>query len=261
MMDAKIEKPTTITLSGSKPWKVNAACLKETSSREFVRIRGSDVAIARLVYPAVKQASRSKSISSCKGFVKLKELRNDAQQAHFGDKGNAAKLFDEPDEVVHRKKKPCTRKEQKEIREDPEVLMLDIPTKGPITIRVLRPAHAEDDLWVELNSATVGAVFKYVRDSIDPDCEDDTGKRAYIRGRADNVIRMGGGRKAMRVGNKLQYVKTAVDEEGAEAGEACSTTEADEAEDEETLKPLRLKPLRLKPMRLEVGKTLKPLRL
>ena len=101
-------------------------------------------------------------------------------------------MCDDPDEVVPLKKRRCTHREQKYIREDAEVVTIDIPAESPIAIRVLRPAHAEDDLWVELSSATVGAVFKYLRDSIDPDCEDNAGKRAYTRGRENNVRRMGG---------------------------------------------------------------------
>ena len=202
-MAVRIETVTAISVDGvDLPWKVHGSCLKDVDGRRFLRLPGSNCPpLMRLLFGT--KPPRGMNLAQHKGLSELKVVRNKAQLEVF-ESSSAAEVFDAAQPI---KKTKVSHGAQSSMRESPEVMDMPLGDTGN-TIKVIRPCHPGEDVWAELDDATIAAVLDFVKSFSDVVVE--AKPREYNKQRvADKrVWKMGGGRSARVNGDGIMsYIR------------------------------------------------------
>ena len=129
----------------------------------FVKLSTQSTSLRGLISSSNDAIENGVTLSNSTGLKLLVDKRNAAQQQSFEESSRESEcnLFDAP------KKKPRvlnSRDQVKELRTAPQSLTLTLTVDGePRTVKVLRPVHPLDSVFVEYEASTMGAVLAYLR--------------------------------------------------------------------------------------------------
>ena len=170
-LKAKIHVPTKecIDVQGTTFIRINP----RNATMIAVLTEGNEMA------PALNKKSKSFSLSSSDGLRAMITLRNHAQARSLAPVEPT--MFAKPDETVDaeltaalnkksksskpRRAKTITHKLKAAQRKELTVIDISITVRGEQhVIKVLRPVHGRDALWVEYCDTTVATVIQYLRD-------------------------------------------------------------------------------------------------
>ena len=184
---------------------VNKHLLKEVKGSQFIGM-ARNPQTARFIFDdgAVK-------LTKSRGFNHLMELR-EAAMADLEEVKDEEVSFFEKEAPAAKKRKKEARFELTRKREEIVPVEITVPEHSDAratTINVLSSAHPADALYVQLTSASIEAVIKYVvSEGIEPEEEQVYEKiNGSITDRHAKLWKMGNGRKAVKENGKFVYVK------------------------------------------------------
>ena len=236
-MAVVIKTITTVAVGNQKPWHVPENLLQVVEDNKFIRLPGSNCpAILRLIFQ--DKPVKKMSPSQLRGFQLMKERRNEAQKRSFVS-ASAAAASEFFEAVPGKKKQKMSHPEQQAVRESPQILETRLEDDKDVVVRMLRPAHPSEDVWVQFDEATIKHVIEFVQQCLE--IVPEACPRVYTKQASggEKTWRMGSGRMVVVTkGQKRKYVKHAmVDEpdevedevEPDEVEDACVTSPADES--------------------------------
>ena len=92
----------------------------------------------------------------------MKERRNEAQKRSFVS-ASAAAASDFFEAVPGKKKQNISHPGQQALRESPQILETRLEDDKDVIVRMLRPAHPSEDVWVQFDEATIKHVIEFVQ--------------------------------------------------------------------------------------------------
>ena len=153
--------------------KISPEDVVQCDDEAYVRLRPNNSSLVRIVVEGNDQAPQPIperfSMTSCKGFKTIMELRN-AAQAKEMEPDAACSLFDDDEEPCAKKKKAkrCskTTADIQQQRDQLSSMSLEIEVDGETKhIQVLRPVLPRDGIFVRYDKAVLGDVIKLLRGS------------------------------------------------------------------------------------------------
>ena len=173
-MPAEIRRNIAVSLGGKVEWKIMPKRVQEIDGTEFVKIQPHDKGFIRLASEGiVASVPRNATLCHCEGMKELLRLRNEKQRSDFeaaAPRPEPCGLFDAPpgeEPAKKRARSMLKRAQQRELRQSPELLSMDLPATEehgePVTIKVVRPAHPCDDLCIELAPEPIERVIAFIR--------------------------------------------------------------------------------------------------
>ena len=163
----------------------------------------------------------------------MKQRRNEAQKRSFvSASAVAASEFFEA--VPDKKKQKISHREQQVLRESPQILETRLEEDNDVVVRMLRPAHPSEDVWVQFDEATIKHVVEFVQQFVD--IVPEACPRVYTKqpDGGEKIWRMGSGRTvAVNKDKTLKYVKQEVVDEYDNACNESLDSEGNEIEPEE----------------------------
>lgn len=192
-----------VVSSNDLHWKVPADFVKTVAGEEFIKLSASrSFGFIRLVCgPSV---DKNYSLSGTVGYAKLQQLRNDKQQPDQEEDASQPLFEEAPADAKKRKKMP--KGEAASARANPRVYEIAL---GGTDVKVLEAAHPMEAVWVVATDAAMSAVMGFLQ-SHGFDKTEAEGEEEDVAPRADNVIKMGKGRRATKQPDgSLKYVKKA----------------------------------------------------
>ena len=160
-----------VSLPGLKTvWRITPKDVskKEEDGDEYVCVNPQNTNLLNLIVEqnpnAPNPVPKRMTLTWSWGLQQLKKLRNDAQSATMKHAGPACTLFDAPQA---KKPKMCTREENKQKRDERDAVEIEVPVGGGDTkaVRVLRPVHPKDQLYVVYEAEALNSVLLFIRES------------------------------------------------------------------------------------------------
>ena len=211
-MAVVIKTITTVTVGNQKPWHVPENLLQVVEDNKFIRLPGSNCpAILRLIFQ--DKPVKKMSPSQLRGFQLMKERRNEAQKRSFVS-ASAAAASEFFEAVPGKKKQKMSHPEQQALRESPQILETRLEDDKDVVVRMLRPAHPSEDVWVQFDEATIKHVVEFVQQFVDmvPEACPRVYNKQPVGG--EKIWRMGSGRTVVvTTDKKRKYVKPAMVDE------------------------------------------------
>ena len=180
MVVIEISVNYSISFNGSSPWKVASSLVKEVDGLNFINLKPHDGPLVRFVVDGEveleKKTSYKYSLAHTAGFIKLKELRNDAAKFQESPEKPAPEnsaglvgLFGAAAlKAPQVKRGPRYNASQlQELRESPKVMEFEVPGVGGnpgLMVSCLQPAHPSDHLWARLDADTLQHIVLFIRD-------------------------------------------------------------------------------------------------
>ena len=149
-------------------WKPNDVV--ECHGAIFVRMSPSSYSLREILLEknvlAPEPVPKRWSLSCSVGMNKLMELRNEQQAASLrGESNTSCNLFDDsPPSDCLRRACRVPRPEIQKKRQEHDVLTVELELDGESkSVRLLRPMHPRDNLFIEYEAHTLGLVLRYFR--------------------------------------------------------------------------------------------------
>ena len=171
-MSITLETRYTLRLDGAKPekvWNIDPKNVRDINCDKYVKLRAYDTCFIRFLCAGFLELPQRTIVvlSEVEGWKKLRELRNTAAfEAPDPPKPSGlAALFGTAPTLT--KKTRLSAQRIQDLRDEPEVFELDVPSANgdDISISVAKPAHPRDELLVRLDACTLEHVITYIRDN------------------------------------------------------------------------------------------------
>ncbi len=185
-MNAILRVTRQVQLPGmKKSWAINKPCdVIDCDEGVFVRVDPGSWCLTQVVQEDnAKDNMHARTIANSQGLATLLTRRNDMQAqllAPDSFPSDECTLFDHvPQE--NKKRKHICRSELKAMRDNHKSLTIEVSINGnPMNVRVLRPVHPRDHLFVEFDKHALFTVLMYMRanefDHVQPRAADDIPK-------------------------------------------------------------------------------------
>ena len=140
----------------------------QVQDEQYIKIHGSDVTLARQF---AKEAGlelgegTTPTLTKCAGFRKVVQIRNEAHASEVAAR-SAGSLFKRQaarDQKLEATRPKRSKKDVSGMRADPTVFDLTLPlSRGPTTVRCIRPVLSSDALTIRCTKDEVDALFEFI---------------------------------------------------------------------------------------------------
>ena len=178
-MTARIEWAAIVSVEGCQAWKPKVVTVGDD---KCVKLTPSDFGLVSVVatlngVTGLKSKERP-SLTNCKGYLALKQVRNRAQAKEIDPGSDRKKLFDD-EAVDDNKKRKRSANAVADLRVNPQLFAVDVGIDGSYAEAWMqRPISSTDDIVVKADDESLSNVIKFIAKT-EFDVSDLYARRAY----------------------------------------------------------------------------------